>query len=313
VLTAFWSSISGKLADRFVALSAPALVFWLGGLLAWSAGHGGIHVLSSGPAGWLAGKSGFTQAAALLVVVAGVAASGLVVSRLTMPVLRLLEGYWPARPARLTQIRNALISRRQDKARSQDDAWQELAPQVLPPATPTPAQLARFAQLSRAIRRRPAVPQLFMPTRIGNLLRAAEARPYAKYGLDSVAVWPRLWLVLPDTTRQELAAARAALDSAVAASIWGILFCVFACWTLYALPIGLAVAVIAILLWVPARAEVFGDLVEAAFDLHRTSLYQQLRWPLPANPADEPAQGKLVTDYLQLGSDDSAPTFTPPG
>jgi hypothetical protein len=312
VLTAFWSSISGKLADRFVALSAPALVFWLGGLLTWSAGHGGIHVLS-GPAGWLAGKSAFTQAAALLVVVSGVAASGLVVSRLTTPVLRFLEGYWPARPARLTQIRNALITRLQDRARSQDEAWQELAPQVLPPATPTPDQLARFARLSRGIRRRPAARQLFMPTRIGNLLRAAETRPYAKYGLDSVAVWPRLWLVLPDTTRQELAAARASLDSAVAASIWGILFCVFACWTLYALPVGLAVAATAVLLWVPARTEVFGDLVEAAFDMHRTSLYQQLRWPLPANPADEQAQGKLVTAYLQLGSDDRAPTFTPPG
>ncbi len=196
MLTPFWSSISGKLADRFVALSAPALVFWLGGLLAWSYGHGGIHELTR-PATWLGQKSAFTQAVVLVVILAGVAASGLVVSRITMPVLRLLEGYWPVRPARLTRIRNALITGLQEKAATQDAAWQAQAPQVLPPAMPTPEQLARFARLSRAMRRRPLAPYLFMPTRLGNLLRAAETRPFVKYGLDSVVVWPRLWLVLP--------------------------------------------------------------------------------------------------------------------
>ncbi|MGO8726016.1 MAG: hypothetical protein ACLQK8_04735 [Streptosporangiaceae bacterium] len=312
MLTPFWSSISGKLADRFVALSAPALVFWLGGLLAWSYGHGGIHELTR-PATWLGQKSAFTQAVVLVVILAGVAASGLVVSRITMPVLRLLEGYWPVRPARLTRIRNALITGLQEKAATQDADWQAQAPHVLPPAMPTPEQLARFARLSRAMRRRPLAPYLFMPTRLGNLLRAAETRPFVKYGLDSVVVWPRLWLVLPDTTRQELAAARAALDSAVAASIWGVLFCAFAPWTPYAVPVGLAVAAVAITIWLPARAEVFGDLVEAAYDMHRTALYQQLRWPLPTDPASEQVQGRLITAYLQLGSDDPAPTFTLPG
>ena len=54
------------------------------------------------------------------------------------------------------------------------------------------------------------------------------------------------------------------------------------------------------------------DRAEAAFDMHRTALYQQLRWPLPTDPANEQAQGKLITTYLQLGSDEPTPKFTPP-
>jgi hypothetical protein len=312
VLTAFWSSISGKLADRFVALSAPALVFWLGGLLAWSYGHGGIHALNE-PASWLSGKSTLTQAVTLLVIIFGVSASGLVVSRLTTPVLRLLEGYWPTRPARLTRMRNARITKTQKKAAAEDKEWQALTDQIQPPATPTPQQLASIARLDRASHRRPDQPNLFMPTRIGNILRAAETRPRGRYGLDAVATWPQLWLVLPDSTRQELLSARQALDSSVAASIWGILFCVFIPWTWVALPIGLAVSAIAVTIWVPARAEVFGDLVDAAYDMHRIALYQQLRWPLPTDPQDELVQGKLITTYLQVGSNDPTPTFIPPG
>ena len=33
-----------------------------------------------------------------------------------------------------------------------------------------------------------------------------------------------------------------------------------------------------------ARAQVFGDLIEADYDLHRSLLYRQLRRPLPINP-----------------------------
>ncbi len=64
-------------------------------------------------------------------------------------------------------------------------------------------------------------------TPIGNILRAAERRPADKYGLDTITVWPHLWLLLPEDNRQELRAARTSLDTAVAAATWGLLFCVF--------------------------------------------------------------------------------------
>jgi hypothetical protein len=62
----------------------------------------------------------------------------------------------------------------------------------------------------------------------------------------------------------------------------------------------------------PGRAQLFGDLIEAAYDLHRTALYHRLRWPLPADPEQEHSHGQQLTAYLWRGSHAPAPTFTPP-
>jgi hypothetical protein len=53
----------------------------------------------------------------------------------------------------------------------------------------------------------------------------------------------------------------------------------------------------------------YGDLVGAAFDLHRWKLYQALKWPAPASPADEHAAGAALTEYIWRGSDDETPKF----
>jgi hypothetical protein len=326
VLTTFFSAIGGKLSDRLAAISAPALIFWLGGLLAWSCANGGGHALAR-PATWLSRQATFAQVVIIAVVLAGIAASALLVSLLTTPALRLLEGYWPgwAGPLRRRLVERAIL-----RGADTDEQWQRVAAQLFetdpdeaPDAGPDKAArakqvaaraelLAAYGRLERARERRPSRPDLYLPTRTGNILRASETRPRDRYGLDAVAVWPRLWLVLPDSTRLEISGARTALDAAVAASIWGVLFLVFIPWTILALPIGLAVAAAAVLVWVPARAWVFCQLVVAAFDVHRTLLYQQLRWPLPVTPYDERLRGEEVSRYLQKGSDNTAPTFTPP-
>ena len=43
------------------------------------------------------------------------------------------------------------------------------------------------------------------PTWIGDRLRACRVRIERAYGLDLDAAWPRLWLIVPDTARTELA------------------------------------------------------------------------------------------------------------
>jgi hypothetical protein len=309
VLSNFWDAIGGKLADRWAAVATPALPFWLGGLLAWAYHRGGLYQLTT-LTNWLDRQTTITQLTTVLAVLLGVAASSLLVDRLTTPVLRLLEGYWPAWFA---WLRRPLLARLQRRAAAEDAAWQQLVPDVLEhPATATADQLATFARLDQRRRRRPKTATRYLPTRIGNVLRAAETWPADKYGLDAVAIWPRLWLLLPDSARQELLAARTALDGVVAVAIWGLLFCIFAIWMPIAIPIGLVVATAAIRFWAPTRAEIFGDLLEAAYDLHRTTLYQQLRWPLPTDPKQEHTQGEQLSSYLWRGSDDPDPTFTPP-
>ena len=173
----------------------------------------------------------------------------------------------------------------------------------------TPEQNAEHGALTARLRRFPSSGDP-LPTRTGNILCAAETRPTDKYGLDAVAVWPHLWLLLPDTTRKDIATARLSLDASTAACVWGLAFTAFAPWTLWAVPVGLTVAVASLAGWVPERAETYADLVEASFGLHRGALYGQLRWPLPGNPRDERVQGRRVTTYLVLGLSGSTPPLT---
>jgi len=304
MLGGYWDSVAGKLADRFLALSSQALVFWTGGLLAWAIARGGVRGLD-GPERRLAGYSAPGQVAVLVVALLLVAASAIAVRRLTFPVLRLLEGYWPW-PA--GPLRDRLITSGERRAREARDELQELAGPVRD-GTATRQQRDRYVRLDARLRQMPTTSRL-LPTPIGNILRAAESRPADKYGLDPVSLWPHLWLVMPDTARQELAGARDALDSSVSAVIWSLLFIAFAVWSPWAVAAGLGVAALTLLVWVPARAATFATLVETAFDLYRQDLYVQLRWPLPATPHDERGEGRRVTTYLVRGSDADTPVFT---
>ncbi|AEH08788.1 hypothetical protein FsymDg_1304 [Candidatus Protofrankia datiscae] len=304
MLGAFWDAVGGKLADRWATVTAPALVFWLAGLAAWTRHRGGLHTLSE-QTDWLDRQSPAVQTAAILTVLLAVLASGILVARGATPVLRLLEGYWPAWAG---PLRRRLAGWLAARAATDQPAWQAAYARVRPPNTPTVDELAAYTRLERRRRRRPAAPGYFLPTPIGNILRAAERRPLDKYGLDTIILWP----ALPETTRADLLAARASLDAAVTTAVWGLLFCAFTPLTWLALPVGLAVAVGSVTLVVPARAQTFGDLVEAAYDQHRVLLYTQLRWPPPADPATERAEGARLTAYLWRGSDDTHPTFTPP-
>lgn len=312
MLGGFWESVGGKLADRWASVAGRALAFWTGGLLAWIYAGPGLRRLDD-IARWLDRQTAATQVAALLAGLLVVLASALVAQRLTTPMLRALEGYWPKWAARQRRL---LVARARERARRDRMAFQELnalrrtvtaqlsAPDVAA-RDELEAELAdlgkKLADVEMRAHRRPPGAEL-MPTPTGNILRAAETRPASKYGLDAVIVWPHLWLAMPDSSRQELVAARMALDGAAATVVWGLAFCVFTPLAWWALPAGLAVAAAAAAWWVPNRAEVFADLVDAVYDLHRSAVYQLLRWPLPSTPEEERAVGDLLTQYLWRGT-----------
>jgi hypothetical protein len=306
MLAGFWQAVGGKLADRWAAISVPALIFWLGGLAAWIYHQGGLHTLSSQH--WLRGQTAAVQVAIIVTALLAVGLSAIVIQRAATPVLRLLEGYWPAWA---DPLRRRLARRLADRAAAEGPAWQKAHARVQA-AAPSAEDFAVYARLERRRRRRPAMACYFLPTPIGNIMRAAERRPIDKYGLDTVAVWPHLWLLLPEVTRAELRASRAGLDLAVAAATWGILFCAFAPFAWVVIPVGLTVTIIAVTVVAPARAQAFAELIEAAYDLHRNAIYQQLRWPMPCNPHEEHAAGAKLTAYLLRGSDSTTPIFTPP-
>lgn len=146
------------------------------------------------------------------------------------------------------------------------------------------------------------LPTQLMPTRLGNILRAAERRPLEKYGLDGVICWPRLWLLLPEAAKKDIQEARADLNNAARFWLWSLLFIGWAglgAW--WAIPLGVAAALFAYFGWAIAAAITYGDLIEAAFDLYRHLLYDSLRWKLPPDPNEERRVGRQLTEYLWRG------------
>lgn len=311
----FWNTVTGKLTDRLADNAAPALVFWTGAILAWVFARSGWTILSHWSA-WaplreiasLTGQDTAAKVSVALGAVLIVTISAIVVERLTFPALRLLEGYWPTCMGWLIERRR----RSAERSKAADhDAWQQLLRQTENAGLPADQRL-QLARLEHRRRHRPILDHELLPTRIGNILRASETRPYHRYGLRAVVIWPRLWMVVPELARQELANARRSLDAAVANVIWGFAFVAFTPLAWWAAPAGMLTAAIGIAWTVPGRAEVFADLVEGAYDLYRSALYRQLRWPLPENPTDEQRSGDELTQYLVRGSDKPHPHFTPP-
>jgi hypothetical protein len=163
-------------------------------------------------------------------------------------------------------------------------------------------------QLDWQLKQTPTQSDRLMPTQLGNILRAAERRSLEKYGLESVICFPRLWLLLPNEVKTELTEARARLNTMVRVWIWSLLFLLWSVWAWWTIPMGIISAFLAHQ-WMLNAAVIYGDLVESAFDLHRTALYKSLRFPLPKNPTEEQQTGRVLTDYLWRGFTDPEPNF----
>lgn len=304
----FWKTLGGKIAEHgLLSWLAPSVVFWASGLGSW--------IYSSG---WPAAKDTFAgvkslsepiQVALLGAVLVVISASAWLVDQLEFPALRLLEGYWPES---LRFIKRYLSRRHWLRISEKKARWRELYPLVQNASSALkPKEREEYIALDMALMAEPAKEQDCMPTRLGNILRTAERKPGSKYGLDAIICWPRLWMLLPDGVKKDLAEARAALNMKIQLWIWSALFIVWSYWFIWALPIGILAAAVMYKLML-RTALVYGQLLEATYDLHRTALYQALRWPLPENPMDEKSKGKALTAYLWRGSNANMPLFSPP-
>lgn len=301
----FWEKIGENLAGEWdLRKLGPALAFWGGGFLLWI----------------VKGKAFFNvpglqmtlfQAGVVIVLVfLLVYLSNLAVSSVTMPMLRLFEGYWTPDlinrygwlraiwPFRYIQSGLAKWKQKKWEARFRGE-YQDLAGRL---SSLSDLDLQRYSHLdAELLVAFPKNKQLFLPTRIGNLLRAAEEYPQYWYGLQAGVTWPRLWLILPEFVQKEIGEARRSLDSAVTWMTWAILFSAWVGITRWAVVISLLAAFV-ILRKVYGAAMIYGELIRSCYDLHRFSLYKSLCWPLPKTPKDEREQGEQITLFLRRRS-----------
>jgi len=160
---------------------------------------------------------------------------------------------------------------------------------------------SELGECEAQVRLLPANPADLMPTRLGNILRASERRIAAYHGLDPVVCWPRLWLVLAEGDKSDLAQARAALDQAVQVGVWATLFFVWWIWAWWAPLVALGVLLFVHFQLLAAAAIAYSALVEATFDMRQGDLYRALGWTPPSTAHEQVIYGRAVTTLLVRG------------
>jgi hypothetical protein len=341
MLSAFWSGLGAEFAKQWSArVLTPAFAFWSAGLaLVWWHTNG-KSVRAHGWARELEATGTTVNhlpvAEQVLIIVGALVilgGSAFLAERLTLPLLRALEGYW-IHPRLLRtwlvdyrrwryrryQVRRRDLARRQRLVTlPQAESLSLRALQADPAADPKELRRLRLLQVNgfdartsadlararRVLRQMPHDDAMGMPTRLGDVLRAAECRPAEKYGLDAVACWYALWSVLPEAAKREIVEARLALDGAARAWLWGVLFAIWAPWNWWAIAIAAAVATLAYYGGIIGAADLFGELIGTTYDLHRFRLYDALHMPRPKSPQlEREKDGPRVTNLLWGGLDE---------
>jgi hypothetical protein len=292
MLDNFWTSMGSKLAERWLEyLFGPAFLFWATGFVVYT-WKTGWQTLSQD----IQGATPFQQGFWLLLALFILAFSSVLMQALRFPILRLLEGYWPW-PLRYLRL-GIVAMRQQDYQKIMADL-RRLASEE--PKKLDPAQRDRLIELELWAHWQPANVKDLLPTDFGNIMRARERSPERFYSLDAIICWPRLWLLLPETTRTDLTNTRATLDRLAEFWFWGLLSLLWAIWLPWTGIISLLWMFVAYRMACQA-AMAYGELLEAAFNLHRFLLYDALGWPRPQNTQEEHALGAQLTEYLWRGT-----------
>ncbi len=308
VVQEIWNKLTEELVSSWnVPKLIPALVFWVCSVAVWLTTHDSgskrliflQSLLNSLPVHTL-----------LLVAVVGLvflSVSSGIVEWITPTVIRLLEGYWWHGLDFLCDI---LTEGKKKKCNRKKKKWLDLN-QVY---NENKNSLSEFQIKERALLAQelaifyPTREVSFMPTRLGNILGAAEEYSYVRYGLEITVVWPRLWLILPEYVQKEIVNARRRLDTRIQMCIWYLLFSIWAIictWSKFPLSTKILSITIACFLFFCIRKGIldaaisFGELLRAAFDTYRFKLYEALHWHQPISPEEEPHYGEEITIYLR--------------
>ncbi|RKN08629.1 hypothetical protein [Streptomyces radicis] len=298
-----------QLAERWMALLVlPGALLVATLTAAWELGH--AHALDAARLGdrldaWAASpRLDSPGGVALVLLAVGLAAAGAGLAAQGLG--SAIERAWlttGTRPRRLTEARRRRWERANDAyEHRREELAQARARGEAPP--PGPALGEARAALEAVSAERPE-----RPTWMADRLNAPAVRLDREYDLDLGTVWPHLWLVLPESARLELSAARETLTRSVTLAGWGLLHAaVGALWW----P-GLLVGAVTVATgWRRARAATatYAQLIEAAARLHAVRLARH--HGLPTSARLTRTTGWQLTCLIQ-GQGHLIPLTDPPG
>lgn len=148
--------------------------------------------------------------------------------------------------------------------------------------------------------------ELVLPTRLGNILLAAERYPMERYGIESIAMWPRLYPLLPSQFQQDYEEFVANYELPLVVSFLsacsGVVLGAGALWSrqeplayVLALILPLAVAYLGYVLSL-SSAEEMAEQQRTAFDLYRGRLLHS--WPTVDDVLDEKEAFESISDFV---------------
>jgi hypothetical protein len=295
MLDKFWESIGSNLANRWLDyIFGPAFLFWVGGfgLYVWQTGWQQVLMEAQS-------LNQLQQGGWIVLSLSVLIFSSVLLQAIRFPILRLLEGYWiwP-----FSYLSTWIVALRKPSYQKKYAELRDLMKASEDKESFDTRQREELIRLENWAHWHPVKSKDLLPTELGNILRARERSPERKYGLDAVICWPRLWPLLHENMRTDLANARSSLDHLVELWFCGLLFLLWTFWTSWiALIIG---SLWMIVTYVMARqaAMAYGDLLETAFDLQRLSLYDAIGWPRPTNSEEEKILGTQMTEFLWRGT-----------
>jgi hypothetical protein len=277
-------------------------------LLPWSSPiSDGGHTIAPGPASVV---HEFKVRGVVGGIVLGLAV--LVVAVLLRPLqiraVQLLEGYWTR-----GGLAKALAVERHLRRLSAIDVRARTRP---PPAEgtdfPSVVRHARQRHRGNIIKERakdaresyPAQPEWILPTMLGNVLRRAETTAGQRYGLETVHAYPRLYPYLSPRLDAEL---KEQLNGIDVMAIFVLVFSTQALlsaplvwlldwWSL--IPVALAVLVAVAYRGATAAAQNYGQLLAAAFDLHRFDMLAAMHLPLEDNGDSEYRTNSKLSELM---------------
>jgi hypothetical protein len=281
MLTSLSGGLLGLLDRRFV-LSA-----WLPAMLLWG-GLGALVVTGIGwptAVHWWLTRPGQFQATLLVLALAWITFCAYLLAALVPVFIRIGEGYWPRWMSRLASWgRNRHLARQAELGK---DA----------------------AAFGRRHADYPLRASSVMPTRLGNILRAAEDHALDRYDINAIVVWPRLYVVLPDQFTGALAAAKTPLDLmavigalATAFTVAGTTIAAIMLPWYAALACGGGGLLVGCLAYAGAvqAAGPYAQLIRAGFDVHRGLLLDAAGLRRPRTYGEERGQwGQLCHLWLQ--------------
>ncbi|MFD7003805.1 hypothetical protein ACFWA5_48130 [Streptomyces mirabilis] len=294
------AELGKKLAERWLSLLVlPGALYLAVAATAHVLGHSHpfcLHRLTGQITEWAnvpaAGSAG-GQVVLLAAVLGGAAAVGLAAQALGSLAEQLhLAADWRTWPAGARSLARRATAWRQTRWETAAEAWhhhrdEAARARARGPRVDSVARHAARATMTHISLERPA-----RPTWSGDRIHAVAIRLERDYHLDLAALWPHLWLVLPDTVRTEITAARQALTRATALTAWALLYLPLAAWWW---PAATIAAVLAVTSWRRTRsaADTYATLLEAAARLHARDLADRLGLD-PAGPFTRESGGALT-------------------